>query len=346
MSIKVLLDTSPLSNGNSLRGVGAYTRALHTELAKLKNIELLESIPSNDRVSLQHYPYFDLFFPTLPLRQKNPYLITIHDVIPLLYPDHYPVGIRGRAHLLRQTFLARNATAIITDSLASKADIVEKLGISEHKIHVIYLAGNPEITAATPKMQKAVVEKYHLPEQYLTYLGDINYNKNVPQLIKALKYLPDELHLVCIGKSFHKQEIPEWKAIELQLALSDVSHRVIFINDIATDGSDDISAILSGSLAYVQPSLYEGFGLPVLEAMQCKTPVVCSRTSSLIEVADEHAVLTGTLAEELAQGVKKVTELSATKRSDITSKAFNYAQKFTWQKTAKQTAAIYEMVAS
>jgi hypothetical protein len=175
-------------------------------------------------------------------------------------------------------------------------------------------------------------------------VGDINYNKNLPQLIKALKFLPDELKLVCVGKHFVEQDIPEWQAIEAQIALSNVAKRVIFMPNILSDDYQALSALYSGAEVYVQPSLYEGFGLPILEAMRCKTPVVSASNSSMLEVGGEAALFTDSQAEELAEGVEMMMGLSQAKRRAFVSKAFQWQERFTWEKTAQQTMAVYKQI--
>jgi glycosyltransferase involved in cell wall biosynthesis len=173
-------------------------------------------------------------------------------------------------------------------------------------------------------------------------VGEINYNKNIPQLIKAMKYLPREIKLVLVGRNFKPQDIQEWKWIETQLALSDVESRVSFIPDLGTDATQDLSAIYSGAIAYVQPSLAEGFGLPVLEAMQCRTPVVCANNSSLMEVGGQEVVFVEPEGEAIAQGAEAILEWSKTKRLEKTRSAYKWSQTFSWEKTAQQTATIYK----
>ncbi|HYD35451.1 MAG TPA: glycosyltransferase family 1 protein [Vitreimonas sp.] len=339
----VKLDTTPLGNDNAIRGVGMYTRLLHQELSQLPDVQLI-SLGESQTPDVIHYPFFDLFFATLPWRHSAPTVITIHDVIPLKFPEFYPVGKKGRVRYWRQRFLAQRADAIITDSEASKADIVKHLGIKSTKVHVVYLAANPELKKADKNEVSRVKKAYHLPAQYILYVGDINYNKNLPQLIKAVKYLPEDIHLVCVGKNFYPHEIPEWRWIEAQIAMSEVTDRVHLIPDIAGDATKDLAALYSGAVAYVQPSLYEGFGLPILEAMQCRVPVVSTHTSSLIEVGNEYVVFTTPTAESLAEGVEAVLNWSETKRQQVIRAAFEWSQSFTWQKTAQETLGIYRQV--
>ena len=210
---------------------------------------------------------------------------------------------------------------------------------------MVYLAANPELQAQGEKMIRRVARKNKLPKKYLLYVGDINYNKNIPQLIKMMKFIEDkDIKLVCLGRNFTPQEIPEWKWIETQLALSDVADRVIFLNNVLTESMDELAAIYSGALMYVQPSLYEGFGLPVLEAMQCKTPVVCAKNSSLIEVGGESVVFSKPVAEQMAEKVLEVLSWKKTARKKWVNDAFEWSKSFSWKKAARETFDVYKKV--
>ncbi len=346
--MKILIDTSPLTNANAIRGIGVYTRWLTEHLQDIDELELKLTTADNKqnefKPDLIHYPFFDLFFATLPMVRAKPTVVTVHDVIPLKYPEHYPAGVKGKVKLQKQKLALKTCQAVITDSHASKKDIEDLLGIASDKIHVVYLAANPELEHKKDKAVAEVKKKYELPDNYLLYVGDINYNKNIPQLIKALKFVPDDLELVLVGKNFKQQDIPEWKWIETQIALSDVADRVHLLNEITGDADDELSAIYSGASVYVQPSLYEGFGLPVLEAMQCKTPVVAAKNSSLIEVGGEYAFFTGEEAEELGEAVNQVLDLTQAERSKRTTAAYEWSQTFSWEKTAKETVRVYQSV--
>jgi alpha-1,3-rhamnosyl/mannosyltransferase len=345
--VQVLLDTSPLGNGNALRGVGMYTRLLKAELLLRNDVQVFDNqSPSNKKESAEiiHYPFFDLFFLTLPFFQKKKTIVTIHDVIPLLFPKNYPTGIKGRLRFWCQRLALRSVNAIITDSHASEKDIIKYLGVPKNKMHIIYLAANPHLKPAAAAEIKATKQKYELPERYMLYVGDINYNKNIPQLIKSLKFLPEDVHLVCVGKNFRQQEIPEWKSIETQIALTNAAPQIKFLTEISGDADAELSALYSGAEVYVQPSLYEGFGLPVLEAMCCRAPVVCAKNSSLIEVAGKCAEFVEPEAESIAEGVKNVLNWSRKEREEKEDEAQKWASTFQWSKVAEGTVEVYKKV--
>jgi len=349
MPIKVLIDTSPLSNASAIRGIGSYTRHLTDNLEKIKDLEVKRSslTDKNFKAEIIHYPFFDFFFSSLPIKKKTKTIVTIHDCIPLVFPDQYKSGKKGKLALIKQKLALKNVSAVITDSEASKKDIIRFFKYPANRIDVIPLAANPELKAADEKSIRSVKRKYKLPTKYLLYVGDINYNKNLPQLIKTIKYLPKNIKLVLLGKNFREQEIPEWQWIESQIALSNVEDRVIFLDQILGDANQELSAIYSGALAYIQPSLYEGFGLPVLEAMTCKTPVISSANSSLLEVGGQAALFVEEeRAEDFAEAVEKILSWSEKERTAFINKAYKWSKKFTWRKTAKKTAELYQFLMS
>jgi glycosyltransferase involved in cell wall biosynthesis len=343
-TLKVLIDVRPLDSGHAVRGVGMYTRFLSEALEKHPAVEVYRSGLENtpQKVDIVHYPFFDLFFPTLPLLKHARTFVTIHDVIPLIFPEFYPPGKRGKLAFIRQKWALKNVAGILTDSETSKRDIMKYLGVPAEKITVVYLAANPFLQLLDKAEVETFRKKNKLPKHYLLYVGDINYNKNVPQLIKALKFLPPSLKLVCVGKNFKFQEIPEWRTIEAQMALSNVAKRVVFLPDVLSDDYASLSALYSGAAVYVQPSLYEGFGLPVLEAMRCQTPVVAAGNSSLLEIGEGAVQFTGNTAEELASGIHTILNFTAKERAAWISKALQREQQFTWQKTADQTVEAYK----
>ena len=325
------------------RGVGRYTQWLVETMRESKQVQVMSK---RAQAQVVHYTFFDLYKKTLKLPDKQQRLVvTVHDVIPLLYPSDYPVGVRGKMIYWGQRRRLRRAAMIVTDSQASKDDIVAKLKIKPEKIEVVYLAANPNLKRATLDEVKNLRRSYVLPKQYLLYVGDINFNKNLSQLIKALKFLPSPIQLVLVGKNFVPQDIPEWQTIQEQLALSEVTERVRFVTSVTTDR--ELAAMYSGALAYVQPSYHEGFGLPVLEAMRCKTPVVCGRNSSLPEVAGKWAVYAESVkGEQIAAAVEKVLAWDKQKREEWVENAYCWQQRFDWSQTANEMEQIYAKVAA
>ncbi len=338
-NLKVFFPVSELAHLQKERGVGKYYQWLIEEVGRVKSVFISEN---NKNADIIHYTFFDLFRPTLKKVPKSQKLVvTIHDVIPLLFPQDYPVGWRGKFAFWCQKRNLQKADLIITDSLASKNDIINYLKIKAQKIEVIYLAANPKLKLMKLSQIAQVKKTYNLPTNYILYVGDINFNKNLAQLIKALKFLSTKIHLVLVGKNFKPQQIPEWQVLEEQLHLSEVEERVHFLTQIESD--EALSAIYAGAIAYVQPSYYEGFGLPVLEAMKCGTVVITHNNSSLEEVGGKHVFYSASLqARDWADQIEKVYNLDKEKRSIWIEKAYRWQEKFTWQLTAEKVIKCYE----
>lgn len=336
--LKVFFPVSPYAQQQAHRGVGRYTTWLKDYLENFADLQVVDHAQPAEII---HYTFFDLFTPSLKSWPKEKkVVITIHDLTPLRFPNYYPVGVRGKINLWSQKKQAQKADLILTDSQSSKNDIHQLFGIKEDKIQVIYLAANPELQPVTPEQIKKVRSLYHLPAHYLLYVGDINFNKNLPQLIKTLKFLPSQIHLLMVGKNFRPQAIPEWQAIEDQLHLSEVEERVIFLDKIRSES--ELSALYTGAIAYVQPSFYEGFGLPILEAMRCQTPVICAKNSSLPEVAGEQALYAdSTQSRDFATQVEKVLAWPEAKRQSWLKQAAAWEKNFTWENTAAQVHSAY-----
>ena len=352
--MKILLNTEPLLDGNSGRGVGMYTRQL---LAALRDLspddqtlviqathELSEKVVSPElSFDLLHYPYFDFFFSTLPTDHKLPFVVTVHDVIPLLFPKNYPPGIKGWARFQKQKWALKKAAAVITDSQASKDGIIEKLGIDAQKVFVTPLAGNPEVQELSQSQARRYEAKLNLPSKYIVYVGDINYNKNLPVLLLEMTQLPETLHLCVVSQTFSNTQIREGQHLAQIIRDNDLEDR-IHVLDIPREQPQQLSAVLRQSVALVQPSLWEGFGLPVLEAMQAGAVVVSSNAGSLPEVAGDGAILTPPTLIGLVTGIEKALKLRGDDRQQLINQGTTQSKKFSWEKTAQLTYQVYQEV--
>ncbi|KKQ97147.1 MAG: Mannosyltransferase [Candidatus Woesebacteria bacterium GW2011_GWA1_39_12] len=141
--MKIAIDAGPMSKGDVGRGIGFYTEQLVKHLKKLKDVDLdLVDAARNDltKYDIVHYQKFHPYFFSVPFTKSIPSILTIHDLIYLIYPKHYPAGIKGKLRFLIQRELVKKMDAIITVSETSKKDIVRFLGIPQEKIHVVYLA--------------------------------------------------------------------------------------------------------------------------------------------------------------------------------------------------------------
>lgn len=344
--IKVGIDTLPLRNQSAFRGVGNYTQNLIEGLNQYCcNLQVIAGDWRNfwQKVDLVHFPYFDFFFPTLPLLKGKKIVVTVHDCIPLIFPEQYKPGIKGRIKFFFQKSHLKKADAIITDSRSSKRDITRFLSFSEEKIHVVYLAPSPQFKIIKSQdLLSSVAKKYRLPKKFVLYVGDVNYNKNLLRLIESFSLVSEEnLFLVLIGKAFENKNLPEVKDIVKKVNELSIAEKVKFLGYIPLE---DLVVIYNLASVYCQPSLYEGFGLQILEAMACGCPVVTSNVSSLPEIAGNAAVLVN--PEKTKEIAKAIYSIISDKSFvlNLKDRGLKQAKNFSWKKTSLNTGEIYEKI--
>jgi glycosyltransferase involved in cell wall biosynthesis len=333
--IKVNLFSKNHSTG---RGVGIYANNLREHLSKINNLEL-----STENPDIIHYPFFDLFYKTLPIIKNKKTIVTIHDVTPLVLEKLYPKGLKGNLNLIHQKIALKNVSAIITDSQNSKEDLINYLSVPRDKIHVVYLAADKSYLIQ-PKAEeiKKIVKKYQLPEKFiLTVPGGPNPNKNLPLLAKATKEL--DLPLVIVGSAFTNKDLinnlhPELNDLR---NLRQYSH-IIYPGFVPTQELVSFYCVCS---LYCLPSLYEGFGLPLLEAMSTGCLLVSSNTSSLPEIYPKETItFDPSSLSSLTEALKQALSLKPEKKKAIIESGKNKLKEFSWEKTAKETFRIYQKV--
>lgn len=342
--IKVAFNTNPINSGHKNRGIGIYTRFLLEKLRKSPKVEIVD-FKNLYEADLIHYPFFDFYKQTLPLVKKKPTVVTIHDVTPLLFPKHYPPGIKGSLNNLIQRLSLYNVKAILTDSENSKKDIQKVLGIDKDKIFVTYLSGANHYKKETnEKTLESVKKKYKLPGYYALYIGNVNWNKNLLNMAKAA--IGADIDFVLIGKSFEERgnlEHPEMRSFKKFLELYE-KHPKIHILGFVED--KDIGTIMSLAKVFLFTTFYEGFGMPILEAQRCEVPVITSTTSSLPEVAGESALLVNpSRTEDITDAIKRVIKDSKLAR-ELVQKGLKNIKRFSWEKCAEETIKAYEKALS
>lgn len=342
----IVIDTTPLVSGHKTRGIGRYTRSLVQALGRLETpheFVMTSHADAVDRPNLIHYPYFDLFHSHVPFFPPAPReAVTIHDLIPLRFKEAFKPGIRSGWNLWIQSRLVHRMAAVITDSEASKRDIQEFLGVASGRIHVVPLGVENAFSTASQRAVDHAREMYHLPERYVLYVGDVNIHKNIPALIEAVSGI-EHVTLVLVSQAFLNPTLSEVRIIHEAAQRHEMSDRMFFLDAVPMDPPDQLATIYSGATVYVQPSLYEGFGLPVLEAMACGVPVVATRVASLPEVVGDAGVLCGTTSGELRGAITSVLK-DEKLRERLREKGLARAKHYTWERTAKMTLAVYESV--
>lgn len=345
--VRIWLDVSPLHSGHAGRGIGTYTEGLLKGLRAILPSDWVLEDERSSQTTIVHYPYFDLFRPSLPLSwSATPKrIVTIHDVIPLDLPQLYPVGLRGSIALAYQRRALKMVTAVITDSEASRHSITHQLGIPSERIETVFLAADQAFSPPSKALQSKIRTQYALPKQYLLYVGDINANKNLPELLSALAKVPGEIALVCIGQNFTPSSIPEWTAITERVARHSLHDRVQFITELPKTDRETLAAVYHQAECVVQPSLSEGFGLPVLEALQSGGVVVATRGGSLPEVGGQAVLYAdGFGADALAEAINRALALSQSARKQLVASGLKRAAEFSWERTAQKTLDVYQKV--
>ena len=342
--MKVAIDISPLETGHKARGIGSYTQRLTEEFNKRDwgiEFEFFKNPTSPPPADVVHYPYFDLFFHSLPIKKSTGRVVTIHDVIPLVFPDYFPVGIKGYINLFFQKKALKNVDAIICDSQTSKKDIVSKLSFPQDKIHVIYLAAGSNFNPITDENTLfSVSKKYNLPKKFVLYVGDVNWNKNLQNLLEAVKIA--KVNLVIVGKALTDDSLTQVEEIDRIIKKLGLQKQVIKTGYVS---ENDLISIYNLASLTILPSFYEGFGLPVLESMACGTPVVCSNVASLAEITNNSAIFCDPSdPNDIAQKIAHALNLSKKQRQNLSQKLVKHASKFSWQKVARQTINVYKSV--
>jgi glycosyltransferase involved in cell wall biosynthesis len=295
----------------------------------------------------------------VPLLMPKPYLVTIHDMSTLLFASQLGYHNRLRHFYLRRGLL--RADRVMAVSQSTCRDVETVLGIPASRIRVVYNAPDPTFHAPSagakartqgeelgyaPEIQR-VLDRYRIHYPFLLYVGRTNPQKNIPRLVEAFAVLRGEiqehpnyrdLRLLIIG-----DEISRYPALRHAVIQSRVEDTVRFLGFVPID---TLRAFYQAASAFVFPSLYEGFGLPPLEAMACGTPVVCSNVSSLPEVVGDAAeIVNPENVFDIARGMREVL-LDLPRRSQLVERGFEQARRFSWERTAQQVLDAYEEIGS
>lgn len=359
---------------NNYTGLGNYSRTLVSKMSTLfpeneyflyspktnKNLET-EFFYNQDNISLRsprkkiplwrellslkmmEKDKLDLFHGLsheLPVGIKNSKIksvVTIHDLIFKVYPQTYKYFDRV-IYDYKFKYACQNSDKVIAISESTKADIVSLYDIDEAKIEVVYQACNPLfLTPQTEVEVKNTIEKYQLPTDYLLYVGSVIERKGLLKIVEALKLIKKENRppLVIVGKGGAYAENVKKYANE-----NNLSEALIWLS---VDSNLDLQAIYQGANVFIYPSIYEGFGIPVVEALLSKTPVITSNTSSLPEAAGKHSLCVNPCSiEEIADSINKIlgdTDLQNT----MIDEGYKYAKKtFNTDNVSMQMMELYK----
>jgi glycosyltransferase involved in cell wall biosynthesis len=263
-------------------------------------------------------------------------VLTVHDLIFRHLPEHHK---RLNRWYLRASLplYCRRADRIIAVSEATRQDLIAAYDLPPAKVRVIHEAAAPRFRPTSDAVQTGVRVRYGLPARYLLYVGTLEPRKNLTRLLRVwapLRRSGDVPPLVLIGA--RGWLIDDFFAA---LARSDVREDVILPGYIA---DADLPAVYGGATAFVFPSLYEGFGLPPLEAMACGTPVACSNTSSMPEVVGDAAVIFDPRDEGAMTEALRQLAADADLRAELRARGLRRAAEFSWARAAQETVALYQ----
>jgi glycosyltransferase involved in cell wall biosynthesis len=259
-------------------------------------------------------------------KTKAKKVTTVHDLAPIKFPDqHHPKIVE--VHKRRLELVKREVDQVIAVSQNTKKDLIEILKIPDGKITVIYEAASDNFKPRNEEEIEKVKNKFGIKKEYILTVATGGARKNLPRLFEAYDLIKKDfdLGLVAVG--------------EAQEGEKEGIIKTGFLED------SDLAALYSGAKVFVFPSIYEGFGLPVIEAMACGAPVICSNTSSLPEVGGEVAIYADPdSTENIIEGIRKVLRFHGLDYETIKEKSRKQAKKFSWEKAAKETLKVYTEV--
>jgi glycosyltransferase involved in cell wall biosynthesis len=265
-------------------------------------------------------------------------VFTLHDLTALKFPTAHTQLNRRFLQLMLPHFL-RAAEVIIADSYCTQQDALQLYGLSAERVRVVHLGVDEHFKPASAISTQTVRERYQLPDRFILAVSTIEPRKNLIVLLEAYRGLlaqNPQLQLVIAGKRGWHSE-PFFERLQA-LGLTDQVRLLGFVPD------EDLPALYSLAEVFAFPSIYEGFGLPVLEAMACGTPVISSNASSLPEVAGEAAIqIAPTEVREWTQALERISN-DAELRASLRERGLKQATRFTWEAAARQTYAIYQEV--
>jgi glycosyltransferase involved in cell wall biosynthesis len=289
------------------------------------------SIPMATRQTmLLHVPHYNV-----PLAYMGVRLVTIHDLTHIL-DCTFRKTLKSRLYgkpMLR--FAARSADHIFTVSEYSKMQIVRHLDVPPEKVTVTYNGVGKQFCSVGCEDPEVVRQRFTIPGKFILFVGNLKPHKNVPTLLRAFAKVRDtlELHLVIIGDDASGRPALQRLAAELAIQGS--------VNFIRSVQQQDLPSLYSAASLVVMPSFEEGFGLPVIEAMACGTPVVCSNAASLPEVAGDAACMFDPHDDDsLADAIQRVLG-SESMQADMRQKGIKQATKFSWNDVALRHYQIY-----
>lgn len=293
---------------------------------KIPAMKVINSIITKRKLMSGSY---DIFHPTgynsgfLSRLDQKPFVLTVFDMIHEVYPEYFSNNNSTRKSKKK---LIRKASAIISISQSTKKDLINIYNVNPQKIHVIPLASS---------ISNKSMDKFELPQKYILYVGERHSYKNFSFFTKGVMSILEKdknMHIVCVGggklTTEEKKSFAKYRSRFQQLNLTD----------------KQLAFAYSSAKAFVYPSMTEGFGMPLLEAMSCKCPVFCSDIQVFREVAGQAAIYFN--PQKLNSFIKTISENISNKSLmfSLANKGCKQAKKYSWEKNARQTLSVYKKI--
>ena len=343
-------------------GIGVYTNSLYKKYIELNNVVLMyndELIISREKFIKKYINFLrrilreelglNRWFKSelleiyhvpkntgVPFFHNIPVVVTIHDIIPHVFPDKYLSNILERIwYELAIRVSIHRSDKILTISNFSKEELIRYYDVDSSKIEIVSLAYNEAFRKIEDKsMLNDVKERYRLSNKYILAIGGSEYRKNIQRLINVyLKNFRDDYELIVVGG--------KWRDIDLSKKYQ--GENIRFITGVP---EEDLIAIYNMASVFVFPSFYEGFGIPVLEGMACGVPVITSNVSSMPEVGGDAAIYFNPYDEkDMADKIRMVLD-NEQLRDVMVKKGLEKVKEYSWDKCARETLKVYEEVLS
>jgi len=303
----------------------------------------LRLLPAYAARQMQRFPLDVLHYPGSTIDQPSitfPCVLTLHDIQHEYHPEFFSsTTLAWRKANFKPS--AQKACYIITDSEYTRRTIIEKYNIPAHKTQTIHLGINKIFHFPVgPETINNIRQTYRLPEKFIFFPANAWPHKNHIRLFEAMKLLKQKYHITCklVLSGILKSEQATLRSLIRQAGISEDIHILGYVP------YQDLPGIYAAATTLVFPSLFEGFGIPVLEAMACGCPVICSNTTSLPELAGEAALLIDPLdVAQMAEAIYNIVT-SKTLRSTLQTKGLEQVKFFSWRHTARETVKVYESI--
>ena len=315
---------------------GVLLREMRLSVFSPRNVWSWRELVRRDAADVYVSPYY-----LMPVLLPCPAVVVFHDLIARKFPQ-YISSVRARAYFRFTLYLStRRAAAVVTDSGASQRDLADVYRLRPTRLHLVHPGVDQVFYPRSSEESRRVLEPYGLPERYVLYFGTNKPHKNLPFLVRSWRRVAEALPGQGLGLVIGGHDDSRYRETRDEVERLGLGGTVIFLGDFP-EGL--LPNLYSRAELFAFPSLYEGFGLPVLEAMACGTPVICSNSSSLPEVTGDAAILLPPCDE--VSWSEEIVRLSIDSelRDRLRCAGLKRAGEFSWERSASQLLEVFKKV--